>query len=94
MKISQMEASSLTICKLSIGIKRKLLLGEQIGLGALLGLTDLCRFFRAEMTVFNVSKFLSKITESRRRSLLQWLSPHPDYLISSLSVPQISDQDV
>ena len=38
--------SGLTVGKLSIGVKRKLLFGQKIGLCLLLRLTDLCRLFR------------------------------------------------
>ena len=38
--------SALTICQLSVGIKGKFLLGQQVRLCFLLCLTDFCRFFR------------------------------------------------
>ncbi len=52
---------ALTVGQLAVGIKGIFLLGQKVGLGTFLGLTDLRRLFRtAERRSFSVSRFRSK----------------------------------
>ena len=53
MKISQLGGiPALAVGQLSVGIEGIFLLGQHVGLGLLLGLTDLGRFLRAGEDIF------------------------------------------
>ncbi len=84
--------SSLTVCQLSIGIKRILLFCQKIGLCLLFVLRIFAAFSAQERMSFNVSRLRSKYRDQSAHlqlpCQLPWL--HPDYPALSLSVPQIA----